>query len=111
MPILIGMNLIFMCYIAHFKPLNQSLDNKIDLFNEWIVNCCTIYQMTSTDWINNRSTRVTYGYHIVFLILFLIAVNTSVILYFSCKAIYMISYKSVFKLNHQVKLKLNAKKN
>ena len=88
MPILLFLNLLQIAYIGTFKPLSRKLDNRIDLFNEFIVDCCTIYSLTSTDWINNKSSRATYGYHVILLLGILIALNVSIILYFSGRGIY-----------------------
>ena len=101
MPILLFMNIIFIFYNGSIKPLECRLDNRIDLFNEFIVDCCSIYAMTSSDWCNDNEMKGFYGYHIVALLMLMFIVNISIILYQSGRLLYFKIRNKYFDLRNK----------
>ena len=48
------MNIAFIIYQGHVKPLEARLYNRIELYNEFLVGCCTFYAFCFTDWVPSK---------------------------------------------------------
>ena len=96
------MNIFFVIYQGSVKPLASRFNNRLELFNEFLVGCCSFYTMCFTDWILSKKVQAHYGYHMIFIIGVLISTNVLVILYFSGRSILFLMYKGY--LNAKMKL-------
>jgi hypothetical protein len=55
------LNLAIIIYQGLVMPLSTSLDNKIELTNEFLVSICSMHLMFFTDAISDLKLQYTYG--------------------------------------------------
>ena len=96
------MNIFFVLYQGHIKPLEARLYNRIELFNEFLVGCCTFYALCFTDWVPTKKDQSEYGYHLLAILGVLIIVNIFFILYYSGRAILFFMYKGWLYLKRSI---------
>ena len=63
------------------------------MFNEFMITCVTYFVMNFTDWVGERAVRITYGWVLNSLVFFIIAFNSSFILYFGLNSIKLLFVK------------------
>ena len=98
------MNLFFVIYQGSVKPLNSRFNNQVELFNEYLLGCCSFYALCFTDWVPSKADQAMYGYHQLALVFVLIFYNVCIILYFSGRSIMFLIFKGNIRLTHNFEL-------
>ena len=55
-------NTLTLIYQGSYCPLESRFQNRVELFNEFIVDLCTIYCCAFTSWVPSREAQSLYGY-------------------------------------------------
>lgn len=62
-------------YVGDTKPFKVQLFNRIELFNEFMIQCCTVHVILFTDFCSYLDARDTAGYSMVYHTALLVTVN------------------------------------
>jgi len=98
------LNMFILIYIGSFKPLGTVLQNRIELFNEFLICNVTFLILNFTDWVGDKPIRVMYGWVMNILVFVIIGFNSSFILYFGGRSISMLFTKYKNRLVYRFKI-------
>jgi hypothetical protein len=84
------------------SPYIETFRNRLEMFNEWTVLCCTLHMMTFTDWVPDVDAQYTMGWSMIGVLVANFAVNLSVILHVVFKLGSLISKKYYKLIRHKL---------
>ena len=79
-------------YQGQIQPLKYKRENRLEIFNEWIVTCCYLYSVVFTQFAEN-SVQYYTGWVVVLLVAALITVNMTLVLQQTGRKFYLIGLK------------------
>ena len=82
----VAMTTVQVCYLAHARPNQETLNNRIDLTNEVTIMLCTYCMLTFTGLVLQAETRYKCGWVLIGLLLGpMIGFNLVIVLYLTLK--------------------------
>ena len=91
--LLMLVNLITTIYQGQFKPLRSMYDNKINMFNEYMVSCVVYLSLTFSSWADTVEEKYFYGWALMLVITLTFLVNMIIIFAVTVKKLYLLMVK------------------
>ena len=90
---LVLLNMLVVIYSGIWRPLGTRLANRMNLFNEGMIMFISSLLACFTDAVRDELTKYKYGWAVISLIIFTMAVNLIVFFKISSKILYLIGVK------------------
>ena len=87
-------NLLVTIYQGQLKPLSRVFDNRLNLFNEFMVSTVVYISIIFSEMANSVDQKYFYGWMLMFIITFTFVINMMVVFLQTAKSLYLISIKS-----------------
>jgi len=103
------MNLGMLMYKGYYYPLAWPLAQKVDMFNEIIINVTTMHLIFFTDWVPDYEVQFAYGWSMIIVMSLNMFVNTLIIFWFGGKALKQVAIKTYYKIKQWLPCKKKEK--
>ena len=90
---LLLLNLFLTIYVGSSKPFILPLENKLELFNEWIIFLSALHMIVFTDFLDDLDAQFLMGWSLVGACIIKMVVNLVFVIYFSYKFFYLLIVK------------------